>query len=134
MIGGGLGGVVRHQRHLLRPLGFAQGEEAGVRIALDVELAARIVGAQQVGDVGDVGAADMALVGARMDGDADRAIVQRHPAEIGQGRPRHVAAVPEKGDGIDVHGQLARHGGHSLNGALLAEDGPEKKAGCGENG
>ena len=110
MVGGALAGIIRHQRHLVGALGFHECQETLVRIAFDVEFAARIVLAQQVVDVSDVGAADVALIRPGMNGDARRPRIQRHAAEFHDGWPWQIAAVTQIGDGVDVDRQLARHG------------------------
>jgi hypothetical protein len=102
--------VVGHQRDLVRPHRLDDLHEARVRISLDVVLATAELAAHQLGQFEHVGAPDMALVGARVHGNAVGPGLKRDAAQPRDARPRQVAPVAQVSDGIDIYGQLAGHG------------------------
>jgi hypothetical protein len=60
--------------------------------------------AHQLGEFEHVGAPDMALVGARMHGNAVSPGCKRDAAQARDTRPRQVAPVAQVSDGIDIYG------------------------------
>ncbi|MNT40628.1 hypothetical protein D3C72_1769530 [compost metagenome] len=119
MVRGGLARIVRHQRHLLRLARLAQRQEVLRRIALDIELGLRERVVDQSPEHGQVGEADMPLVRPRMDRQATGAGLERDAAEMGDIRPRQIAAVAQHGNGIEVYGELRGHSAVSMKGRLI---------------
>jgi hypothetical protein len=109
VIGCRLANVIGHQRGLVRPHGLDDLDEARVGVALDVELAAGKLAAHQLGQFEHVGAPYMALVGARVHGDAVGPGLKRHAAQTRYARPWQVAPIAQIGNGIDIDGQPAGH-------------------------
>ena len=110
MVGGELRVGVRDQRRLVGPRRFDEAVEprvpvvagTGGRVALDVELDVRRLGGEQRGQRVDVGRADVALIGTRMDGDALRAGRDGDPGGLQDAGPRALARVAQPGDLVDV--------------------------------
>jgi hypothetical protein len=92
---------------LLRPQRTHQRHQVVERVALDVELGLRIF-LQQGGERVHVAAADVALVRARMDGDAGGAGVERDPRQADDARDRERALVAQQRDLVHVDRKRGR--------------------------
>ena len=81
VVGGRLRRIVGHQRHLVGLVRFDEPQEILGRIALDVEFGVGEFVVDQRPQLGQVGAAHVPLVGARMDGEPMRPGLERNAAD-----------------------------------------------------
>src|SRR6185369_9074754 len=79
-------------------------EEVVKWVAFDAILGRRVA-FEQFGERVDVARADVSLIGARMDGDAMRAGVERLSGEPNQARDLGPPGVSQRRDLVDVYGQ-----------------------------
>ena len=110
MVGGALRRIIGNQRHLVRPVGLDQLEEALIGITLDIIFAGRKVLPDQLAQHRHIRMADMALIRARMNGEPRRTRLQGNAPQPLKARPGQVPPIAQIGNGIDVNGQLAAHG------------------------
>ena len=128
MVGGRLQRVVGHERHLVRRGALDEGQEVLGRVALDVELAARIVLPQQRHQLEHIGASDMPFVRPRMHGDAVGPRIERDAGNAGDARPWHRTPVAQHGDGIEIDAEMSHRGTSAERGRGLAHRAPASQS------
>src|SRR5690606_27175001 len=111
--------AVGHQGALVGQGLLHQGQESGVvplgggkGVALHIEFDARMAG-HQPRQVADIAGADMALVGAGVDGDAVNASGQADLGVPGQGRVVPLPGIADQGDFVEVDTELDHGAGSS---------------------